>query len=585
MCAAGANDLPIAQAAKSLDACFLVGRVGSPTPQRAIATHAAAIHSTLVPIAQTGADLAPVVVAADAVLLGPVRNGVVFRAQSPAIQAPVLPDAAGVVPAGNHVLPRAATTFARRRELMRLHLRRRAQLRRPVAAPALYVSVPEADTPATLRKTWSTIVARLFPAAFITHRTALEFRPSPAGEIFINASSSREVHYPGLVFKFIRGPGPLRDDPKFLTIRSSSLPRAVLENLSTGRVSKSRVLPIDELEARLENILHVGGEAELNRLRDRAREIANELGWKREIKRLDALIGALLGTGSGKVSSAIAQARAVGEPFDASCLERVQILFADLRNPMPGVQDSFTAPDHFRNKAFFESYFSNSIEGTTFEVNEAEEIIFDNKIPANRPKDAHDIVATFAIVSDPGEMHRTPHDFDELIHLLCSRQKPMMEQRPEAAPGRFKTEPNRAGDTRFVHPDYVRGTLRKGLELYLGLATGLPRAMFIAFLVSDVHPFVDGNGRISRMMMNAELVSVGQSTIIIPTVFRDDYLQSLRALSRRNRPGPFVQATIKAQKFSSLEFSPYPSILKDLTRRNWFREPDESRIVEGPLPA
>lgn len=446
------------------------------------------------------------------------------------------------------------------------------------------MSVPEADTAATLRKTWSTIVARLFPDALITHRTALEFRPSPAGEIFINASSNRDVKYPGLVLKFIRGPGPLSDDPKFLTVRTSSLPRAFLENLSTGRASKSRVLPVEELEARLEKILHVGGEGEINILRDRAREIAEELGWKAEIKRLDALIGTLLGTRSGKVSSAIAQARAAGEPFDPSCLERMQILFADLRIPTPGILDSFTAPDHFKNKAFFDSYFSNYIEGTTFEVNEAEEIIFDNKIPPNRPKDAHDIVGTFAIVSDQGEMRRTPHDFDELIRLMCSRHETMMAQRPEASPGQFKTEPNRAGDTRFVHPDYVRGTLRKGLELYQGLEVGLPRAIFIAFLVSDVHPFVDGNGRTSRMMMNAELVSQGQSTIIIPTVFRDDYLQALRALSRRNRPGPFVQAMIRAQKFSHLEFSPYPSVLKELTRRNWFRESDEARIVEGSLP-
>ncbi len=312
------------------------------------------------------------------------------------------------------------------------------------------------------------------------------------------------------------------DDPKFLTIRSSSLPRAFLENMSRGRASESRVLPIDELKARLEKILHLGGEAEVNTLRDRAREVAHELGWNAEFKRLDALIGALLGTRRGKVSSAVARARAAREPFDASCLERMQILFADLRSPMPGVQDSFTAPDHLKNKAFFEAYFSNYIEGTTFEVNEAEEIIFDKKIPANRPKDAHDLAGTFAVVSDQGEMRRTPHELEELIHLLCSRHETMMAQRPEAAPGQFKIDPNRAGDTRFVHPDYVRGTLRKGLELYLGLEAGLPRAIFIAFLVSDVHPFADGNGRTSRMMMNAELVSVGQSTIIIPTVFRDD---------------------------------------------------------------
>ncbi len=460
----------------------------------------------------------------------------------------------------------------------------KAQGRIRVAGPRLYVSVPESETATTIQRTWSTIVARLFPNAFVTHRTALEFRPSPTGEIFINANSSREVKYPGLVLKFIRGPGPLRDDPPFLTFRASSVPRAFLENLSKGRLYESRVLPVEDVEARLEQILHVNGEAELNSLRDRARAIADELDWNAEFKRLDNLIGTLLGTRTGKVTSAIAQARAAREPFDASCLERMQLLFADLRHPMPAVVDSAPAIDHVKNKAFFESYFSNYIEGTMFEVNEAEEIIFDKKIPPNRPKDAHDIAGTFEIVSDQGEMRRTPNDFDELIRLVCSRHAMMMAQRPEAEPGRFKTKPNQAGDTRFVHPDYVRGTLRKGWELYRDLTPGLARAIFIAFLVSDVHPFVDGNGRASRIMMNAELVSTAQSTIIIPTVFRDDYLNALRALTRRNRPGPLVLSLIKAQKFSQLEFSPYPSILKELTRRNWFREPDDARIVEGPLP-
>lgn len=450
--------------------------------------------------------------------------------------------------------------------------------------PRLYVSVPESETAATLNKAWSAIVATLFPRAFLTHRTALEFRPNPIGEIFITASSNRVVTYPGLVLKFVRGPGPLRDDPPFLTIRSSSLPRAFLENLSGGRTTQSRVLPIADLKVRLEKILHVGGEKELHGLRDRAREIAGELGWHAEFKRLDALIGTLLGTQTSRVTSAVARARAAGEPFDASCLERMQLLYAEVRNPMPEVVDSFTATLHFRNKAFFESYFSNYIEGTTFEVSEAESIVFDRIIPTNRPTDAHDISSTFGIVSDQGEMQRTPHEFEGFIELMCSRHRALLEPRAETSPGRFKTEPNRAGDTTFVHPEYVRGTLRKGWELYRGLPPGLPRAIFVAFLVSDVHPFVEGNGRISRIMMNAELSIAGQSTIIIPTVFRDDYLLALRALSRRHRAEPFVQAMLRAQAFSHLEFSPYPTVLDELTRRNWFRDPDDARIVVGPLP-
>ena len=35
--------------------------------------------------------------------------------------------------------------------------------------------------------------------------------------------------------------------------------------------------------------------------------------------------------------------------------------------------------EYFENKAFFESYFSNYIEGTDFLIEEAEQIVFDKK--------------------------------------------------------------------------------------------------------------------------------------------------------------------------------------------------------------
>ena len=43
------------------------------------------------------------------------------------------------------------------------------------------------------------------------------------------------------------------------------------------------------------------------------------------------------------------------------------------------------------------------------------------------------------------------------------------------------------------------------------LDTPFARAVFIMFLVSEVHPFVDGNGRIAPIMKRAELVAAGES--------------------------------------------------------------------------
>ena len=70
------------------------------------------------------------------------------------------------------------------------------------------------------------------------------------------------------------------------------------------------------------------------------------------------------------------------------------------------------------------------------------------------------------------------------------------------------------------------------------------------FVVSEVHPFLDGNGRIARVMMNAELSTANQTKIIIPTVYREDYLGGLRRLTRNNDPKVYTRMLERAQAFS-----------------------------------
>lgn len=58
------------------------------------------------------------------------------------------------------------------------------------------------------------------------------------------------------------------------------------------------------------------------------------------------------------------------------------------------------------------------------------------------------------------------------------------------------------------------------------------------FLVSEVHPFADGNGRVARLMMNSELVARAEVRITIPTVYRNNYLAALRGVTHtRNFAG------------------------------------------------
>jgi len=109
----------------------------------------------------------------------------------------------------------------------------------------------------------------------------------------------------------------------------------------------------------------------------------------------------------------------------------------------------------------------------------------------------------------------------------------LLSARPSKNPGHFKDKNNRAGNTEFVDWQLVQGTLKKGFELYSILRNPFAKAAYIMFLISEVHPFLDGNGRIARVMMNAELTSVNKSTIINePVITRLNTWESTETLKR-----------------------------------------------------
>jgi fido (protein-threonine AMPylation protein) len=98
------------------------------------------------------------------------------------------------------------------------------------------------------------------------------------------------------------------------------------------------------------------------------------------------------------------------------------------------------------------------------------------------------------------------------------------------------------------------------------------------FLVSEVHPFDDGNGRAARVMMNAELVAGNQARIIIPIVFRDDYLGALRQLTRYDDPSVLIKALRFAHDYtSSIDFTDKTTATMQLERTNAFNAADSPK--------
>ena len=164
---------------------------------------------------------------------------------------------------------------------------------------------------------------------------------------------------------------------------------------------------------------------------------------------------------------------------------------------------------------------------------------------------------------------------DEFLEILRSRHRVVMSGRPSCAPGLFKTRDNRAGNTHFVSFDRVRGTLKRGFDMSRSIRHPFARAVFIMFLTSEVHPFADGNGRISRLMMNAELTAAGQTKIIVPTVFRPDYIGALRRLSRDGDPEVLVAAMARLWDFGRwLSCGDFETIKNRLEKSGAFSDDD-----------
>lgn len=197
--------------------------------------------------------------------------------------------------------------------------------------------------------------------------------------------------------------------------------------------------------------------------------------------------------------------------------------------------------------AFYESYFSNYIEGTEFEIEEAVNIVFNPKFKYSRHKDGNDIIKTYEVIKDNIENPLSIDSPEDLINAIKLWHTKMFKHRNnDMLVGEFKDKPNRAGNTKFVLPEKVYDTIIESFEYSKKIHSAIGKAIYFKVLISEVHPFEDGNGRVSRILMNNMLSLNQKNRIIIPTVFRDDYITSLKAFSQSKDVVPITVALNKA---------------------------------------
>ena len=438
---------------------------------------------------------------------------------------------------------------------------------------------------AITRRELYALCALIAPGSIISHRSALESRPTPDGNYYLTGHYRREIKLPGVRLRIAEGPGPLDSDIRIPTFGGdafvSSQARALLENLSSSRgyPAEKRTLGTTTVEEWLDRFIgrDVGGS--INQIRDTARTIAESLELTDEFKQLDTTIGALLGTRTARLSAPVAIARAARKPYDSTRLELFETLAVELqRNPLQVPPEDPQTDPHLQ--AFVETYFSNYIEGTEFEINEAHDIVVNGRPMKYREDDSHDILGTYQAILESKRSPVIPASSEGFLKQLQEWNRQVIESRLDKNPGVFKTEPNRAGQTWFVSPEMVLGTLTKGYEIIMSAATPANRAALAMFVVAEVHPFTDGNGRTARVAMNHFLTQAGLTRIIVPTVFREDYISALKALSSNAHPVPLVRMLARAARFSRwLDTTSTINCFAALTQSNAMQRSEDAQLT------
>lgn len=419
-----------------------------------------------------------------------------------------------------------------------------------------------------VQENWQEILATVLPGSVVSDRSAFAMRPVD-GYLFVVAERARLIEFAGLTIVSRAGdPAQPGDTPGGNGIFFASEARALVENMTPSRAvagRPARTLTRAELHDQVVHITSQRSQDHQARVVASVHEYAKVHERDADAESIDVFFQAARGDRpTAQTESTIMKAARAGHPFDVPRVQQFRRLASDLAALQPKIRLAGT-PTQDRYLPFFDAYFSNFIEGTEFSVDDAAEIAFHGRISEERPEDAHDILGTYRILNDPVEMGRRLNTADTFLDALGSRHAAIMEGRPTKRPGKFKDRANRAGDTEFVTPEQVRGTLIEGWEILETLDEPFARAAFMMFFISEVHPFDDGNGRLSRMMMNAELERGSATHILIPTVLRLDYLSALSALTHNENSDGFVKVLDFAQRYvAQMDFSDFDQAVRKL---------------------
>ena len=221
--------------------------------------------------------------------------------------------------------------------------------------------------------------------------------------------------------------------------------------------------------------------------------------------------------------------------LDAGAMEQVRVKLQSIEERVAllrsrGVLTEQTVKDYYGEKRFEQVAESNAIEGSTLSVGETELAVLKGiTITGHDPAYAKDAMALDRALTRITEIARdTKHPTD--IAQLHEIHGLLLGDRPGA--GIFRSERVTIRGAKHTPPktwERIMAMMSDWQSWSADNAT-LPAPIRSAVLhawLTHVHPFIDGNGRVSRAIGNLELIRAGYPPIIIKKKERDRYIEAL----------------------------------------------------------